>query len=354
MHHQTNLESRSPPCMVADLIARVTCTTKEHATSKPAANSTVHMEATEVAEFILLGFGDLPKLRILLFLLFFVIYLVTMAGNLLILVLVVADRHLHTPMYFFLGNLSLLESCNSSNLLPKVLLNLLTGEKSIPVKACFVQFFICVSLVGAECYLLGVMSYDRYLAICKPLHYTTLMNGRLSFQLAVVSWASGALLGTNLIFQLSQLSFCGPNEIDQYFCDIVPEIRYLSCSDTHLIELSQFISSSVFTFPPFVLTVASYVFIIVTILRIPSTTGREKAFSTCSSHLTVVALFYGSLMFLYVIPQSRNLRHMKKVFSLSYTVLTPMVNPLIYSLRNREVKEAMRQSLKRLVMCMAC
>ncbi|XP_054849728.1 olfactory receptor 11A1-like [Eublepharis macularius] len=275
-----------------------------------------------------------------------------MAGNLLIVLLVISDQQLHTPMYFFLGNLSFLESCCSSTILPKMLAGLLTGDGSISVKACFIQFFIFSCLGGAECYLLSMMSYDRYLAICKPLHYAILMNGTLSFQLAAVSWISGVLVGTTLTLKISWLSFCGPNEIDHYFCDISSDIRYVSCSDTHFFELSALIFACAFTLPPFLLTLLSYIFIIVSVLRIPSTTGRRKAFSTCSSHLTVVAMYYGTLMLVYMVPRSKNLRVVKKVFSLFYTVLTPLVNPLIYSLRNMEVKEAMRRGCKRFIIYM--
>ncbi|XP_077169626.1 olfactory receptor 10A3-like [Paroedura picta] len=307
---------------------------------------------TIVVEFILLGFGDLPKLQSLLFLLFSMTYLATMAGNLLIVLLVITDEQLHTPMYFFLGNLSFLESCYSSTILPKMLAGFLTGHGIISVNACFMQFFIFSCLGGAECYLLSMMSYDRYLAICKPLHYVFLMNGRLSFQLAAVSWISGVLVSTTLTVKISQLSFCGPNEIDHYFCDISSDIRYVSCSDTHLFELSGLIFTCVFTLPPFLLTLSSYVFIINSVLSIHSTTGRRKAFSTCSSHLTVVAFYYGTLMLVYMVPRSKNLRDVKKVLSLFYTVLTPLVNPLIYSLRNMEMKEAMRRGCKRFMIYM--
>ncbi|XP_054849726.1 olfactory receptor 10A7-like [Eublepharis macularius] len=264
-----------------------------------------------------------------------------MVGNLLIIVLVIVDRHLHTPMYFFLGNLSFLESCCSTTILPKMLSNLLMGERKIPFKACFVQYFIFACLEGSECYPLSMMSYDRYLAICKPLHYAALMSARLSFQLTIVSRISGVLVSTSLTLRASWLSFCGPNEIDYYFCDMAP-IILLSCSDTHLVEMEGFLFACAFTLPPFLLTLLSYILIIVTILRIPSTTGRRKAFSTCSSHLTVVALYYGTLMLVYVVPRSKNLHNVKKVLSLFYTVLTPMVNPLICSLRNREVKQAVQ------------
>lgn len=303
---------------------------------------------TAVSEFFLLGFGDLPKLQLLLFMLFFIIYMATITGNLLIVLLVVTDEHLHTPMYFFLGNLSFLESSYSTTIMPKMLTGLMTGNGSISVKACLIQFFIFSFLGGAECYLLSVMSYDRFLAVSKPLHYTTVMNGRLCMQLAAGSWVSGILVGTSITVRVSQLSFCGPNEIDHYFCDVIPVIKQISCSDTHLVELFAFIFACIFTLPPFLLTVTSYAFIIATILRIQSVTGRQKAFSTCSSHLIVVALFYGTLMLVYMLPRSRNLRYMKKIFSLFYTVLTPMVNPLIYSLRNKEVKEALGKGIRKL------
>ncbi|XP_060111179.1 olfactory receptor 10A7-like [Heteronotia binoei] len=312
----------------------------------PVANSE-QQNQTAVSEFILLGFGDIPKLQIVLFVLFFIIYLATMTGNLLIVLSVSVDQHLHTPMYFFLGNLSFLESSYSTTIMPKMLAGLLTGDGSISVKACLIQFFIFSFLGGAECYLLSVMSYDRYLAVSKPLHYATVMNGRFCMQLAAGSWVSGILVGTSITVRVSKLSFCGPNEIDHYFCDMIPDIKQISCSDTHLVELSAFTFACIFTLPPFLLTLTSYTFIIATILRIQSITGRQKAFSTCSSHLIVVALFYGTLMLVYMLPRSRNLRYMKKIFSLFYTVLTPMVNPLIYSLRNKEVKKVLGKGFRK-------
>ncbi|XP_063158189.1 olfactory receptor 10A7-like [Candoia aspera] len=193
------------------------------------------------------------------------------------------------------------------------------------------------------------MSYDRYLAVCKPLHYSALMKRHLCLQLAAGSWLNGFLVGISITISASQLSFCGPNIIDHYFCDIIPNIKQISCSDTHSVELSSFAFVCIFTLPPFLLTLTSYVLIIVSIFRIPSITGRQKAFSTCSSHLIVVALFYGTLMIVYMLPPSKDLRNLKKIFSLFYTVLTPMVNPLIYSLRNKEVKEALQRAIRKLI-----
>ncbi|XP_077169644.1 olfactory receptor 2AP1-like [Paroedura picta] len=302
---------------------------------------------TRIMEFILLGFGTAPEAQIPLLLLLFVIYIMTISGNLLIVVLVVSDEHLHTPMYYFLGNLSCLETFYSSAILPRVLYSLLTGDRSISFKGCVSQFYFFGILVSTECFLLAAMSVDRYLAICKPLHYSALMNDKLCVQLAVGSWMGGWLAITITTSFMSQLVFCGPNEMDHFFCDFAPMVS-LSCSDTRTIEVLSFILSSVCAFPPFLLTLATYVCIISSILRIPSTSGRQKAFSTCSSHLLVVTIFYGTLIIVYVLPNSTTLRDMNKVFSLLYTILTPLANPLIYSLRNKEVKEALKNSVSKL------
>ncbi|XP_039356633.1 olfactory receptor 5B21-like [Mauremys reevesii] len=301
---------------------------------------------TDFTEFILLGFGDLPELQILLFLVFLVIYIVTMAGNILIIALVVADQHLHTPMYFFLGNLSCLETCYTSVLLPRMLASLLTGDRTISVGGCMTQFFFFSFLATTECYLLAAMSYDRYLAICKPLHYGTCMNGKLCLQLAAGSWISGFLPCTIMMCVMSQLIFCGPNEMDHFFCDLTPILK-LSCSNTSQLMLVFYIFSFPDVVSPFLLTLTSYICIVSTILRISSTTGRQRAFSTCSSHLIVVTLFYGTIMIVYMLPKSSNLRALNKVFSVCYTVLTPLANPLVYSLRNREVKDALRKAVRK-------
>ncbi|XP_032631449.1 olfactory receptor 5AP2-like [Chelonoidis abingdonii] len=301
---------------------------------------------TYIIQFILLGFGNHVELQPLLFLLFLLIYIVTMAGNIIIITLVVTDQHLHTPMYFFLGNLSCLETSFTSTILPRVLTSLLTGDRNISVTGCITQFHFLGLFLGVECYLLALMSYDRYLAICKPLHYTGLMNSKICLQLAAVSWMSGFMIITIVTCLMSQLHFCGPNEINHFLCDFTPMIK-LSCSDTILITLVTFILSSIYTLPLFLLTLASYICIISTMLRIPSTTGRRKAFSTCSSHLIVVTIYYGTLIIVYMFPDTDTLRDLNKVFSLFYTVLTPLVNPLIYSLRNKEVKMALRKVISK-------
>nr|XP_032656180.1 olfactory receptor 6N1-like [Chelonoidis abingdonii] len=262
----------------------------------------IQRNQTAVTEFILLGFGDLPVLQIIIFLMFLVIYMATVAGNMLITALVVADKHLHTSMYYFLGNLLCLEICYTSTLLPRMLVSLLTGNNTISFSGCLSQVYFFCALAGTECCLLAVMSYDRYLAICNPLHYSALMNTRICLQLAAGSWLNGSLAATIFILFISHLIFCVPNEINHFYCDPIL-LMELSCSDTHLSILVDLILVSIFTLPPFLLTMTSYVCISATILRIPSTTGRQKASSTCSSHLTVVKIFYGTIMIFYMPPK---------------------------------------------------
>nr|XP_056720567.1 olfactory receptor 6F1-like [Euleptes europaea] len=303
---------------------------------------------TMTTEFILLGFGTGREAQIPLLFLFLVIYIMTISGNILIVVLVVFDQHLHTPMYYFLGNLSCLETFYSSAILPRVLYSLLTGDRSISFIGCFAQNYFFGMLVTTECFLLAAMSIDRYLAICKPLHYATVMNNKLCSQLAAGSWMGGWLAITITTSFMSQLIYCGANEMDHFFCDFAPLVN-LSCSNTRTVTVLSFILSSVCAFPPFFLTLATYVCIITSILQIPSASGRQKAFSTCSSHLLVVIIFYGTLIVVYVLPNSSTLRDLNKVFSLLYTILTPLANPLIYSLRNKEVKGALKKGLHKWV-----
>ncbi|XP_065270990.1 olfactory receptor 5AP2-like [Emys orbicularis] len=301
---------------------------------------------TSNTEFVLLGFGNLPELQLLLFLLFLVIYIATVAGNILIMVLIVADQHLHTPMYLFLGNLSCLETCYTCTILPRMLASLLTGDRTISFSGCVTQYYFFGSLLGTECLLLSVMSYDRYLAICNPLHYAASMSSRACIQLAGSCWIGGFLCCGITTLSISHLSFCGPNGIDHFFCDLIPLVK-LSCNDPHLMETLAFTLSLIFLLVPFLLTLMSYVCIINTILRIPSTTGRQKTFSTCSSHLIVVSIYYGTLLVVYMFPTTNILSDFKKVLSVVYTVLTPLVNPLIYSLRNKVVQEALRKACRK-------
>uniref|UniRef100_A0A8C3S9H0 G-protein coupled receptors family 1 profile domain-containing protein n=1 Tax=Chelydra serpentina TaxID=8475 RepID=A0A8C3S9H0_CHESE len=273
---------------------------------------------TAITEFILLGFGDLPALQLLLFLLFLVIYIVTLAGNIVIIALVVADQHLHTPMYFFLGNLSCLETCYTSTILPRMLASLLTGDRTISVSGCLVQLYFFGSLVGTECYLLAAMSYDRYLAICKPLHYSTHMNDRFCLHLAVGAWLSAFLVVTIIIFLMSQLTFCGPNEMDHFFCDLTPVIK-LSCSVTHQMELVTFLGSFLFTLPPFLLTLTSYICIITAILRIPS----KFILLGFGDFHEMQPLLFVTFLFIYTITMSGNIV-IVLVIALNPSLHTPM------------------------------
>ncbi|XP_013907341.1 PREDICTED: olfactory receptor 6F1-like [Thamnophis sirtalis] len=279
--------------------------------------------ATVIGEFILLGFGNTKNLNTLLFVLFLIIYILTVSGNILIITLVVAEKRLHTPMYFFISNLSFLEICYSTTILPKMMASFLTRNKTISLWGCILQMHIFCTLAATECYLLAAMSYDRYLAICRPLHYVTLMNFKTCVLLVSISWITGFMLISVLTPLLTQLTFCNQYKIDHFFCDFTPLIR-LSCSDTWVIESVALITSTLGIIPTFFITVTSYAFIIQTIMKIQSENGRQKAFSICTSHLTVVSIFYGSLMLVYIMPTIDRFKDMNKSLSFLYSVLTPM------------------------------
>nr|XP_033793486.1 olfactory receptor 5V1-like [Geotrypetes seraphini] len=256
------------------------------------------------------------------------------------LMLVCADPHLQKPMYFFLGNLSFLDIGNSSVTLSTLLHRLMTGETLISFPVCMVQLYFFLSFTITEFFLLTAMAYDRYVAICNPLRYMLIMNSRACVLLASVSWLLGFLDSVPAIVLISQLSFCENNEINHFFCDIAALMK-LSCSTMHAIEIVVFTDGVFLSMFPFLLTLISYGYIISTILKINSAKGRRKAFSTCSSHLTIVFLFYGTLISVYMRPASKYSPEQDKVFSLLYTDLIPMLNPIIYSLRNEEVKKAL-------------
>lgn len=297
---------------------------------------------THISEFILLGFGNLHGFQFFLFGIFLAIYVVTLMGNIVILIVVSSDRSLHTPMYFFLGHFSFLEISYTTTIEPMMLRTLISTHVSISFPSCACQFYMFASLVATECFFLAVMSYDRYIAICNPLHYSNIMDHCGCLQLASASWVAGFLAPIILMVLIFRLTFCTANEIDHFFCDLKP-IMKLACTDTHVAEITSFICTSLFALGPFLLTLASYTHIISTILRIPSTTGKQKAFSTCSSHLTVVSLYYGTLGIVYGFPSGPQYEHLLKLLSLLYTVLTPALNPIIYTLRNKDVKVALRK-----------
>nr|XP_026262791.1 LOW QUALITY PROTEIN: olfactory receptor 11A1-like [Urocitellus parryii] len=292
---------------------------------------------------ILVGFGDLQSLGFLPFTLFLAIYVVTVGGNTLILLAVASSRTLHTPMYFFLCHFSLLEIGYTSNITPRLLRSFLEGRDFISLVDCLIQFYMFASLAAAECLLLSAMSYDRYLAICHPLHYPVLLSTWFCSCLAAGSWLSGFFFSAFTLALAAPLSLCpGIREIDHYFCDFAPVVG-LFCGDVGVMWEAGVSISGFLTVTPFLLIVTSYAFILRVVLQIPPGLGRQKAFSTCSSHLSVVGVFYGTLIVVYVAPTDHMAPWLRKAFTILYTVFTPMVNPIIYSLKNQEVKGALRQ-----------
>ncbi|KAM7244929.1 hypothetical protein CapIbe_003455 [Capra ibex] len=300
-----------------------------------------------VREFILLSLSSDWDTQVALFILFLVMYLLTVLGNVLIVLLIRLDSRLHTPMYFFLTNLSLVDVSYATSIVPQMLVHFLAGHKGIPYVSCAAQLFFSLGLGGIEFVLLAVMAYDRYVAVCDPLRYSVIMHGGLCARLAVTSWVSGSvnsLVQTTITFQLPM---CTNKYIDHISCEILAVVR-LACVDTSSNEVAIMVSSIVLLMTPFCLLLLSYIRIISTILKIQSTEGRKKAFRTCASHLTVVVLSYGMAIFTYIQPNSSPSVLQEKLMSLFYAILTPMLNPMIYSLRNKEVKRAWQKLLGQL------
>ncbi|XP_004598478.2 olfactory receptor 11A1 [Ochotona princeps] len=292
-----------------------------------------------ITEFVLLGFYDIPELHPLFFTVFTAVYASILMGNMLIVVAVVCSHRLHTPMYFFLANLSFLEILYTSTVVPKMLQGFLQ-EAAISVTGCLLQFFTFGSLATVECFLLAVMAYDRYLAICYPLRYPLLMGPRWCLGLVLTAWLSGFMVDGLVVALMAQLRFCGSKYIDHFYCDFTPLVG-LACSDPMVAQMTTFVLSMVCLTVPFGLILTSYAQIVVAVLRVPTGTGRRKAFSTCSSHLAVVSTFYGTLMVLYAAPSAIHSQLLAKVFALLYTIVTPIFNPVVYTLRNKEVHQVL-------------
>ncbi|KAM6449159.1 olfactory receptor 6E1-like [Liasis olivaceus] len=300
---------------------------------------------TIIKEFILLGLTDNHQFEVVLFLLLFGIYLLTLIGNILIILITLLNAQLHSPMYFFLRHVAWVDIGYTSTIIPKALANIATGSKSISLVGCFIQFFLYFVLGTTEFLLLAAMSADRYVAICNPLRYSTIMNGQICSLLVFSCWAGGLSLILVPSISLFQMPFCGPNIINHFFCDSGPLLK-LACVDTRLLELIGFLTAIFSLLGTLSVNIVSYVKIISTILCIPSTTGRKKTFSTCASHMTVVSIAYSSCIFMYINPKGTNELDFSKIVALLNTVVAPLLIPIIYCLRNRQMQVALRAELK--------
>lgn len=301
---------------------------------------------TSVNEFILLGLTDDPELNVLIFLFLFFTYILSITGNLTIITLTLIDSHLKTPMYFFLRNFSFLEISFTTVCIPRFLVSIVTGDRTISYHSCMAQVFFFILLGATEFFLLTAMSYDRYVAIWKPLHYMTIMNSRICNQLVVSSWLVGFLIIFPPVIMGLQLDFCDSNIIDHFTCDTSPMLL-ISCTDTAFLELMAFFLATFTLMVTITLVILSYAFILKTILRIPSAEQRKKAFSTCSSHIIVVSISYGSCIFMYVKTSAKEGMVLTKGIAVLNTSVAPMLNPFIYSLRNQQVKESFKKLVKK-------
>nr|XP_048285769.1 olfactory receptor 5B12-like [Myodes glareolus] len=303
---------------------------------------------SEVMEFILVGLTDVPELQVPLFVIFTFIYLFTLVGNLGMLVLIMMDSRLHTPMYFFLSNLSFVDCVYASAVTPKVIEAFLTGYKIISYNACAAQMFFFAAFATIESFILASMAFDRHAAVCKPLHYSTTMTTTMCTLLVSGSYINGLLQSSIHVSFTFQLSFCNSNVVNHFFCDI-PPLLALSCSDIYTDEMVLFMLAAFNVTFTLLVIFTSYLLIFVAILRMHSTEGRKKAISTCASHLTTVSIFYGTIIFMYLQPSSSHYMDTDKIASVFYTMIIPMLNPLVYSLRNKEVKNAFRKFLGKAV-----
>lgn len=296
-------------------------------------------------DFILVGFSDYVQQPIVFFPVFSAIYMLSILGNLLLISVTIVSPQLQSPMYFFLSNLSLVDMCLTTVVVPRLLLNVLLNQKNISFPECIAQVYFFIAFAGVECFILSSMAYDRYIAVCKPLYYITIMNRKLCLQLALASWIINFVNSILHTLLISRLSFCGPRIVQHFFCDLLPLFK-LSCSDTSVNQLVIFTEGFLIVALPFLVTLISYIYIIWTILKIPSSIGRKTAFSTCSAHLTVVTLFYGTMICVYFRPSSAYSPVHDKLAAVLYTVFTPMLNPFIYSLRNKDVKISFKKLIQ--------
>ncbi|XP_075715713.1 olfactory receptor 11L1-like [Rhinoderma darwinii] len=292
-----------------------------------------------ITDFFLLGFGNLHNFKILVFTLFLIVHIMALTANLMVIVLVGVTQSLHSPMYFFLSQLSLSESLFTTNIVPNMLWLILAGGGKVSIGRCISQLYLLGVPTIAQCLLLAAMSFDRYVAICRPLHYVITMTFSHQLQMVTTCWLLGFILAFLVYIYLSKLKFCGLNTINHFYCDIAPLIQ-LSCSSTSAVELFIAVVSFPVLLTPFMFITVTYISIIQTILKIPSITGRQKAFSTCSSHLIIVCMYYGTLSAIYIFPPKDNSIHLNKGLSVLYTLVTPLLNPLIYSLRNQDIRGA--------------
>ncbi|XP_069488910.1 olfactory receptor 6M1-like [Ambystoma mexicanum] len=305
--------------------------------------------STAIIEFFIRGLPDLPEMHMYFFMVFLLIYFLTMTANMTIIGLVWMDHHLHTPMYFFLGNYSFLEMMYVSTTVPKLLDIYRSGNYAISFSACIAQLYTFTVLGVTESFFLVVMSYDRYLAICSPLHYATIMSQRSCTFLVLGSWAAAVLISASPLVMIARLPFCGPNEIDHFLCESAPLLQ-LACSDTTFSKTILSVFASISILGSFLFIMVSYSYIIITIMRIPSRRGKKKAFSTCSSHLTVVMIFYVTSSVSYVRPAESNPLQ-NKIVAAFYAIVIPLLNPFIYSLRNKDMQEALRSVFRRASQC---
>ncbi|XP_049491256.1 olfactory receptor 10Z1 [Panthera onca] len=301
--------------------------------------------ATTWRGFVFLGFSGFGELQLLLFALFFSLYLVTLTSNVFIIVVIRLDSHLHTPMYLLLSFLSFSETCYTLGIIPKMLSSLVMGRQAISYEGCAAQMFFSASWACTNCFLLAAMGFDRYVAICAPLHYASRMDPPFCARLVGTSFLSGYLFGLGMTLVIFHLPFCGSHEIQHFFCD-TPPVLSLACGDTGPSELGILILSLLVLLVSFSFITISYAYILAAILRIPSTEGRKKAFSTCASHLTVVTIHYGCASFMYLRPKASYSLERDQLIAVTYTVVTPLLNPIVYSLRNRAVQTALRSAFR--------